>query len=306
MPIPIAIPAASWIAGLLGLGSAATLSKSSTKDLKGFMEYLIKGNNVPQKEVEYVRTSPAVAANIGASSILEMSRRKKKKKKVAQQKDIAPEPASSPNPKPEPKEPKKGILERVGEKLQKMGQKKTRSESNKPKFKINKNVKRVGAVAGTLWALPEARWLGESSLDYVTNRWNYNKNNLQIGDRFIPATFITDPNTGIQYGIPTGTSSDTITAYRISPKQGKGGSRLIMEGQTRKVIKTNDPVYPYKFYQEPTIVDSFSAPAPVIPKEFNKPKVEQPPTIEEQLDDRDRIYNVRAMKSFIPIRFRNG
>lgn len=323
MPIPIAIPAASWIAGLLGLGGAAALSKSNSKDLKGFMEYLIKGKpQEVQQEVQFVRTSPEVAANIGATSLLAMSRKKgskntKKQAPVAKSKQKPPASQSNQNNQQIPENKPKNTLERIKQRLQQMRKSKQNnsaeeSQNSNPELKKfgKKAIKGaatlmgVGAAYETFTNIPR---IGEEIYNHADNNWNYRKGTIQIGDdNFIPATFIVDPESGIEYGIPKSYQSDTIPAYRISSEKGDHGSKRIIEGETKKVIKIPDPIQPYRFYQEPTIVDQFSAPAPVIPKEFNKPKVEQPPTIEEQLDDRDRIYNVRAMKSFIPIRFRNG
>lgn len=365
MPIPIAIPAASWIAGLLGLGGAATLSKSNSKDLKGFMEYLIKGKpQEVQQEVQFVRTSPEVAANIGATSLLAMSRKKrskntKKQAPVAKQNKQEPPavqskqnnsaennstennqqtPASQSNQNNQqasennqqssaaqsnqnnqqvPENKPKNTLERIKQRLQQMRKSKQNnsaeeSQNSNPKLKKfgKKAIKGaatlmgVGAAYETFTNIPR---IGEEIYNHADNNWNYRKGTIQIGDdNFIPATFIVDPESGIEYGIPKSYQSDTVPAYRISSEKGAHGSKRIIEGETKKVIKTPDPIQPYRFYQEPTIVDQFSAPEPIIPKTFNKPKVAQPPTIEEQLDSTDRIYNVRVMQNFIPTRFRNG
>lgn len=324
MPIPIAIPAASWVAGLLGLGGAAALSKSNSKDLKGFMEYLIKGKpQEVQQEVQFVRTSPEVAANIGATSLLATARKKgskntKKQAPVAKQnKQKPPASQSNQNNQQVPENKPKNTLERIKQRLQQMRKSKQNnsaeeSQNSNPKLKKfgKKAIKGaatlmgVGAAYETFTNIPR---IGEEIYNHADNNWNYRKGTIQIGDdNFIPATFIVDPESGIEYGIPKSYQSDTIPAYRISSEKGDHGSKRIIEGETKKVIKTPDPIQPYRFYQEPTIVDQFSAPAPIIPKKINKPKVAQPPTIEEQLDSTDRIYNVRVMQNFIPTRFRNG
>lgn len=347
MPIPIAIPAASWIAGLLGLGGAAALSKSNSKDLKGFMEYLIKGKpQEVQKEVQFVRTSPEVAANIGATSLLATARKKRskntkkqtpsakskqnnqqpptvqsKQNNPAENNQQAPVTQSKQNnpaeQTPENKPPKRGALETIKQRLQQLRKSKQNnsaegSQNSNPKLKkFGKKATKgaatlmgVGAAYETFTNIPR---IGEAIYNHTDNNWNYRKGTIQIGnDNFIPATFIVDPESGIEYGIPKSYQSDTVPAYRISSEKGDHGSKRIIEGETKKVIKTPDPIQPYRFYQEPTIVDQFSAPAPIIPKKINKPKVAQPPTIEEQLDSTDRIYNVRVMQNFIPTRFRNG
>ena len=341
MPIPIAIPAASWIAGLLGLGGAAALSKSNSKDLKGFMEYLIKGKpQEVQQEVQFVRTSPEVAANIGATSLLATARKKgskntKKQTPVAKQNKQKPptvqskqnnsvennqqSPASQSNQNNQqvPENKPKNTLERIKQRLQQMRKSKQNnsaeeSQNSNPKlkkfgkkaFKGAATLMGVGAAYETFTNIPR---IGEEIYNHADNNWNYRKGTIQIGDdNFIPDTFIVDPESGIEYGIPKSYQSDTVPAYRISSEKGAHGSKRIIEGETKKVIKTLDPIQPYRFYQEPTIVDQFSAPEPIIPKKFNKPKVAQPPTIEEQLDSTDRIYNVRVMQNFIPTRFRNG
>ena len=361
MPIPIAIPAASWIAGLLGLGGAAALSKSNSKDLKGFMEYLIKGKpQEVQQEVQFVRTSPEVAANIGATSLLATARKKgskntKKQTPAAKSKQKPPTVQSKQNNStennqqapvaqskqnnpaennqqapvaqskqnnpaeqtPENKPSKRGALETIKQRLQQLRKSKQNnsaeeSQNSNPRLKkfSKKAIKGaatlmgVGAAYETFTNIPR---IGEEIYNHADNNWNYRKGTIQIGDdNFIPAAFIVDPESGIEYGIPKSYQSDTIPAYRISSEKGDHGSKRIIEGETKKVIKTLDPIQPYRFYQEPTIVDQFSAPAPIIPKKINKPKVAQPPTIEEQLDSTDRIYNVRVMQNFVPTRFRNG